>query len=197
MNIYVISDNSFFLNGFAGVGYFRRQSLLFILCRDVDEDFIPGADDLIVLYITDVRERFRISRLPALRQCRTVMLLKMTVQKNHFSYITMFFPWLLPHNISPEVLCSYLIAAVNAPFRYKCFPWNEVRIFNCLGEGYAAVCLCPRELSEKYAYRLKRQVIMKLGLIGNSATTVMACRDIMALSEVRESACIPEICSLQ
>lgn len=183
MSIYFISDDKFYT---FGVSSKVRQSddYFFISANDVSEEFTPSADDIVVLFVENIEVRNRISRLTSAHKCKVILLLKMNGPVEYSGCFSRRFPWLVPHNMGFNDLSQILDKAKEALYLKKHFTEQETRLFHHLSCGMGINDVWDIGLSNKYRYALKRKVILKNKIRGHDAAAILACRDIIMLSQI-------------
>lgn len=191
--IHIISDNRFFLYGVISCAFTELGEFYTYSPNEIGSAFIPKSNDIVIINVSDVRERRRITSLSGLCNicCRVIICLNTyKAEKRRFarSYAGSF-PWLIPLNIQVDDLRLCLIRAGRSPLLQKTFNRTELTIFHCLNKGLPLSQLATMRsigLTEKYIYTLRRKIVREQELSGHSAITVMACRDIMSLSQIQE-----------
>lgn len=188
MNVYFVSDNCFFLHGISLVAkeYRREINVQAIFSKNVPQDFSPSEDDMVVLNIWNVMERSRIARSSVLLKCRVLIGLNISGTQEYNSRFARHFPWSIPRNLRKDELFLYLRKAKEAVLDHKSFTDNEARLFNYLADGLSVPELASTfniGLTSKYIYTLKRKVILRNKLQGHDASAIIACRDIIGLSQ--------------
>lgn len=187
MRLYFISDNRYFLSGIQACHVFQERDISIICGCDVEPIASPCLEDVVIIYLRDLEMRHRVLRMRTIASCRVIILTRMAPQPvsvRGTGYVCFSgFPWILPYNLSIDVLVSFIDSAVSIPFLRRSTNINELLVINYLAEGRSTTCLNETlGLSEKYIYSVKRKAIMRYGLRGNSALVTLACRDIAVLN---------------
>ncbi|MEN0617384.1 hypothetical protein ABK730_24070 [Klebsiella indica] len=191
--IHVISDNRFFLAGITAQTPTDYVRLYTYSPDEISSDFYPEREDIVVLNILDIHERETIACQPGLSNtcCRVIILLSMYKPKNE-RYLNSYqrpFPWLIPINIRPDEFWLYLMKANDSPLLQKSFKRVEQILFSYLGKGISLPQLVKTPsigFTENLVYSLKRKIVRGQQLAGHHAITVMACRDIISMSQIYE-----------
>ena len=178
---YFVSDDSYFLNGINESLPDRSNNVSLLYYGNIYPVFSPAPDDVVIISVRDVHKRYRLSGMAQLANCRVLLLLKCSVAVTTPQDGA--FPWILPWRTDVGTLKSHIEKAHASPFRRQLISERDRLIFNYLAEELSIPHLAFRvEKDKKYIYLLKRNRIIRLGLEGNSATTILACRDIIRLS---------------
>lgn len=186
MKYHIISDNQFFLLGLKKNIYAFEENVSYHNVYQLYESsFYPSPKDVVLIYITNVNDRYKIMSLPGVACCRVLLMLKVKSSKKWKSVAS--FPWVISDRTSAVELRQIIINAVLSEFRRSITLERERLIFDHLSEGESIQQISNiTDSSENVIYYLKRCIEKRLDLRGNNASTILAVRDIMLLCKSYE-----------
>ncbi|QGN36741.1 hypothetical protein [Klebsiella oxytoca] len=175
-----LSDCSYFLLGVRSFIPDEYINVIYLHTRNIEKYTMPEPGDVVILNIADVGLRRYITSCPDIAACRVIMLLEppFIVQNNSQQH----FPWILPCNISPDMLKRKLHSAQSSPLVSRRHSHSELRLFRYMATGLSIEQVQQKmRLPKKSLYAMKRAVLSKYGIEGGKAHSVLLCRDAMKI----------------
>lgn len=181
MDCYFVSDDRYFLSGIQKMSAARKIKIQVIHSSELTADFHPYPGDVVSVYLSDIKARYKIVHSPIIAMCRVILILKVDAPLGYIC--SGCFPWLLPKVTSVDDLFLCVSRARAAAFEKRSSSELEELVFHYLCEGYKISHISRMTgVSEKYLYALALKVTKQYGLRKCSPTSVMLCRDILRLS---------------
>ncbi|MEM0653882.1 hypothetical protein AAFL31_19005 [Klebsiella huaxiensis] len=178
MNYHFISDDRMFLSGIKIVTQELAGTSLFLNPTEGIRYFSPKSGDLVVLAVNNSHLRSILMKIAYKKSCRLLILLDMPVMTTTQTY----FPWLAPKRMGSEDFLLLIQKASKSPYYLgrKKYPQKIIDLFICLGNGHPIEAVVEHHnLSAKYIYQAKRNVLYKYGFMSCNALAVLFCRDIL------------------
>ncbi len=168
MNVFIVSDDTYFLLGIQNLTANLPSvgSVTFFNANKWDtkrHQLNPTAGDMVLMNVSNIHLRRRLIRLPVMSDCRLIIMVRLNGMG---SFVCKdMFPQIIAWNTQSKQLINLLDVVVGYAFNRHQIPGKTKEIFDLLVKGYSLADISNRmQMSEKYIYAVKRRMLSKLGL---------------------------------
>lgn len=184
MKVYFISDDSYFLLG-VKMGVVRNVNVpieLINITKGINH-FSPYPGDIVLIAIDDINQRESLMRSPSIINCRVILMVNIPIRPVKRRV----YPWVIHKKTGLRELLLLINKAAITERHTDIVSEKVKHVFAFLGKGVHVNEVSEHfRTSDKYVYRVKRDLLIKYGVYRCNAIGILICRDVLYSALVRD-----------